>query len=143
MDVNEFYSKLDKDFEEYLVNGKLMVGIELSNSLFQEKFNNAVEINLVEKLRFSYDYDFILQKILDWKSKSKNDKQKEILSKIENALIRIFLYEFNQENNIKSFIAMYQHEKALNNFLKDKLSKMHSENISLKSEIEFMIKNGS
>ncbi len=129
---------LDKEFDESLKKGKLIVGLPLNSNLFYENFNLAAESNLMDDVLYSNDYNLLNSKLLEWKNNAKNENQIKVLDLLINASVRMFIHNFTLKERLKTSISLFQYNKSQNDWLKEKISLLHKQNIALKKENEYL-----
>lgn len=113
-----------------------LVGV---SELQMMRFNHALESESLVKAQFNNDFNFIANKLLEWKSKLKKDNpQHQNLVLMSNSLLRMFTYSSNLETTVKSAVSEFQTYREQNNRLLDTNEKLRNEVESLKKEIEFL-----
>ncbi len=113
-----------------------LIGI---SELQMQRFSHALESETLAKAQFNNDFNFVANKLLEWKSKLKKDNpQNQNLNLMSNALMRMFIFSSGLEITIKSSIVEYQTYRDKNNQLLDTNEKLRNEVESLKKEIEFL-----
>ena len=105
----------------------------------RNRFNHALDVEILEDIQFGNDYLIISENLIEWKSKlKKTDSRWLVLNVLSGALMRIYFYTKQLETKLRAAVSEYQIFREQNNRLLDTNEKLRNEIKSLKKEIEFL-----
>ena len=109
----------------------------------QQKFNNAYISEFLQRTLYTSDHNLVSEMLNDWKSKiKKEDNRFKVLEEMQMALLRMYVNHQNQEQLIAAAVSEYQIQSEHNFRLTQTNIELQKEVELLKSEIEFINKNG-
>ena len=131
--------KIRSDTIEAVRADYLQSNFKENESYRRNRFNHALDVEILADVQFDNDFRIVSESLLDWKSKIKNtDARWNVLNVMQGALMRMYFYSKQLETNVRSAVSEYQIYREQNNRLMDTNMNLRNEVESLKKEIEFL-----
>lgn len=110
-----------------------------NESYRRQRFSHALDVEILEDIQFSNDYQIISESLIEWKSKIKNtDSRWLVLNIMSGALMRMYFYTKQLETKLRAAVSEYQIFREQNNRLNETNIQLRNEIKALKNEIEFL-----
>jgi hypothetical protein len=135
--------KIRSDTIEAVRADYLQNNFKENESYRRNRFNHALDVEILEDVQFGNDYQIISESLIEWKSKIKQtDSRWLVLNIMSGSLMRMYFYAKQLETKLRAAVSEYQIFREQNNRLLDANEKLRNEIKALKNEIEFLNKDG-